>query len=136
MVNVINYTDLIELFLALFLLLSFIFIIIFYYFFNKIKKENDQIKNIFFKNNKEILSNIDQLSAEIEEIDTKTQDLTSDFIKTLKILIENESENKKIFKSLSSEISNIKALETKNNKLLNIINRKTVEYQKHNKDEV
>ena len=136
MVNVINYTHLIELFLALFLLLSLIFIIIFYYFFNKIKKDNNLIKDIFFKNNKKILTNIDQLSLEIEKTDTATQDLTSDFINTLKILIENDSENKKIFKSLSSEISNIKALETKNNKLLNIINRKTVKYQKHNKDEV
>ena len=129
MINVVNYTDLIELFIALFILLVFSFFIIFYYFFKKLDKNNS------LKNEEEILKNLKDLETKIDKIENITRDLNLRYIDTQEFLARNESNYKKIFDFLLTEISKIRDLENENNKLLNIVNRKTVKYQKHNKDE-
>ena len=129
MINVVNYTDLIELFIALFILLVFSFFIIFYYFFKKLDKNNS------LKNEEEILKNLKDLERKIDKIENITRDLNLRYIDTQEFLARNESNYKKIFDFLLTEISKIRDLEIENNKLLNIINRKTAKYTKHNKDE-
>ena len=129
MINVVNYTDLIELFIALFILLVFSFFIIFYYFFKKLDKNNS------LKNEEEILKNLKDLETKIAKIENITRDLNLRYIDTQEFLARNESNYKKIFDFLLTEISKIRDLEIENNKLLNIINRKTAKYTKHNKDE-
>ena len=129
MINVVNYTDLIELFIALFILLVFSFFIIFYYFFKKLDKNNS------LKNEEEILKNLKDLETKIDKIENITRDLNLRYIDTQEFLARNESNYKKIFDFLLTEISKIRDLEIENNKLLNIVNRKTAKYTKHNKDE-
>ena len=129
MINVINYTDLIELFIALFILLVFSFFIICYYFFKKFDKKNS------LKNEEEILKNLIILETKIAEIENITRNLTLRYIDTQEFLVKNESNYKKIFDFLLTEISKVKDLEIENNKLLNIVNRKTAKYTKQNKDE-
>ena len=128
MINVINYTDLIELFIALFILLVFSFFIICYYFFKKLDRKYS------LKNEEEILKNLKNLETKIDKIENITRDLNLRYIDTQEFLVRNESNYKKIFDFLLSEISKIKDLEIENNKLLNIVNRKTAKYTKH-KDE-
>lgn len=130
MINTVNYTDLIELFIALFILLVLSFIIICYYFFKKFDKKNS------LKNEEEILKNLKNLETKIDKIENITCNLTLRYIDTQEFLARNESNYKKIFDFLLSDISKIKDLEIENNKLLNIVNRKTTKYNKHNKDEV
>ena len=129
MINVVNYTDLIELFIALFILLVFSFFIIFYYFFKKLDKNNS------LKNEEEILKNLKDLETKIDKIVNITRDLNLRYIDTQEFLARNESNYKKIFDFLLTEISKIRDLENENNKLLNIVNRKTAKYTKHSKDE-
>ena len=129
MINTVNYTDLIELLIALFILLVFSFFIIFYYFFKKLDKNNS------LKKEEEILKNLINLEIKIDKIENISRNLTLRYIDTQEFLDRNESNYKKIFDFLLSEVSKIKDLETENNKLLNIVNRKTVKYKKHNKDE-
>ena len=129
MINVVNYTDLIELFIALFIFLVFSFFIIFYYFFKKLDKNNS------LKNEEEILKDLRNLETKIDKIENITRDLNLRYIDTQEFLARNESNYKKIFDFLLSEISKIRNLEHENNKLLNIINRKTAKYTKHSKDE-
>ena len=129
MINVVNYTDLIELFIALFILLVFSFFIIFYYFFKKLDKNNS------LKNEEEILKNLKDLETKIDKIENITRDLNLRYIDTQEFLARNESNYKKIFDFLLTEISKIRDLENENNKLLNIVNRKTAKYTKHSKDE-
>lgn len=126
MINTVNYTDLIELFIALFILLVFSFFIISYYFFKKLDKNHS------LKNEEEILKN---LKIKMDEIENISRNLTLRYIDTQEFLARNESNYKKIFDFLLKEISKIKDLEIGNNKLLNIVNRKTTKYTKHNKDE-
>ncbi len=130
MINTVNYTDLIELFIALFILLVLSFFIIYYYFFKKLDKKDS------LKNEKEILKNFKTLETKIDENENIYRNLTLRYIDTQKFLVRNESNYKKIFDFLLSEISKIKDLENENNKLLNIVNRKTAKHQKHSKDEV
>ena len=127
--NTANYTDLIELFIALFILLVFSFFIISSYFFKKLYRNNS------LKNKEEILKNLKNLETKIYEIENITRNLTLRYIDTQEFLAKNESNYKKIFDFLLTEISKIRDLEIENNKLLNIINRKTAKYTKHNKDE-
>lgn len=127
--NTVNYTDLIELFIALFILLVFSFFIICYYFLKKFDRKDS------LKNKEEILKNLKNLKIKIDEIENISRNLTLRYIDTQEFLAKNESNYKKIFDFLLSEISKIKDLETENNKLLNIVNRKTGKYTKHNKDE-
>jgi hypothetical protein len=129
MINVINYTDLIELFIALFILLVFSFFVIFYYFFKKLDRKDS------LKSEEEILKNLKNLEIKIDEIENISRNLTLRYIDTQEFLARNESNYKKIFDFLLSEISKIKDFEIENNKLLNIINRKTAKYTKQNKDE-
>lgn len=129
MINVINYTDFIELFIALFILLVFSFFIISYYLFKKLDRKYS------LKNKEEILKNLKNLETKIAEIENISRNLTLRYIDTQEFLVRNKSNYKKIFDYLLSEISKIRDLENENNKLLNIINRKTFKYQKHNKDE-
>lgn len=129
MINVINYTDLIELFIALFILLVFSFFIICYYFFKKFNKKNS------LKREEEFLKNLKNLETKINGIENISRNLTLRYIDTQEFLARNESNYKKIFDFLLSEISKIKDLENENNKLLNIVNRKTAKYTKQNKDE-
>lgn len=129
MINVINYTDLIELFIALFILLVFSFFIICYYFFKKFDRKYS------LKNEEEILKNLKILETKIDEIENISRNLTLRYIDTQEFLAKNESNYKKIFDFLLTEISKIRDLEIENNKLLNIVNRKTVKYTKHSKDE-
>lgn len=129
MINTVNYTDLIELFIALFILLVFSFFIIFYYFFKKLDRKYS------LKNKEEILKNLIILETKIAEIENISRNLTLRYIDTQEFLVRNESNYKKIFDFLLTEISKIRDLENENNKLLNILNRKTVKYKKHNKDE-
>lgn len=129
MINVINYTDLIELFIALFILLVFSFFIICYYFFKKLDRKDS------LKNKEEILKNLKNLETKIDEIENISRNLTLRYIDTQEFLARNESNYKKIFDFLLSEISKIRDLEIENNKLLNIVNRKTAKYTKQNKDE-
>lgn len=130
MINTVNYTDLIELFIALFILLVFSFFIISSYFFKKLDRNNS------LKNKEEILKNLKNLETKINGIENITRNLTLLYIDTQEFLAKNESNYKKIFNFLLSDISKIKDLEIENNKLLNIVNRKTTKYNKHNKDEV
>lgn len=130
MINTVNYTDLIELFIALFILLVFSFFVISSYFFKKLYRNNS------LKSEEEILKNLKNLETKIDEIEKITRNLTLRYIDTQEFLAKNESNYKKIFDFLLTEISKIKDFEIENNKLLNIVNRKTVKYQKHNKDEV
>ena len=127
--HTVNYTDLIELFIALFILLVFSFFIICYYFFKKFDKKNS------LKNEEEILKNLIILETKIAEIENITRNLTLRYIDTQEFLVKNESNYKKIFDFLLTEISKVKDLEIENNKLLNIVNRKTAKYTKQNKDE-
>ena len=127
--HTVNYTDLIELFTALFILLVFSFFIICYYFFKKFDKKNS------LKNEEEILKNLIILETKIAEIENITRNLTLRYIDTQEFLVKNESNCKKIFDFLLTEISKVKDLEIENNKLLNIVNRKTAKYTKQNKDE-
>jgi|GEM_PF-6381112 CRISPR/Cas system CMR-associated protein Cmr5 small subunit len=127
--NTANYTDLIELFIALFILLVFSFFIISSYFFKKLDRNNS------LKNKEEILKNLKNLETKIYEIENITRNLTLRYIDTQEFLAKNESNYKKIFDFLLTEISKIKDFEIENNKLLNIINRKIAKYQKYNKDE-
>ncbi|CAM4037198.1 hypothetical protein [Arcobacter cloacae] len=129
MINVINYTDLIELFIALFILLVFSFFIICYYFFKKLDRKDS------LKNKEEILKNLKNLETKIDEIENISRNLTLRYIDTQEFLVKNESNYKKIFDFLLTEISKIRDLEIENNKLLNIVNRKTAKYTKQNKDE-
>jgi len=129
MINVINYTDLIELFIALFILLVFSFFVIFYYFFKKLDRKDS------LKSEEEILKNLKNLKIKMDEIENISRNLTLRYIDTQEFLARNESNYKKIFDFLLSEISKIKDFEIENNKLLNIINRKTAKYTKQNKDE-
>jgi hypothetical protein len=129
MINTVSYTDLIELFIALFILLVFSFFIICYYFFKKFNKKNS------LKREEEFLKNLKNLETKINGIENITRDLNLRYIDTQEFLVRNESNYKKIFDFLLTEISKIRDLENENNKLLNIVNRKTVKYQKHNKDE-
>lgn len=126
----VNYTDLIELFIALFILLVFSFFIICYYFFRKIDKKNS------LKNEEKILKDLKNLETKINEIENITRNLILKYIDTQEFLAKNESNYKKIFDFLLSEISKIRDFEIENNKLLNIVNRKTSKYNKHSKDEV
>ena len=130
MINVINYTDLIELFIALLILLVFSFFIICYYFFKKLDKKYS------LKNEEEILKNLKNLETKSDGIENISRNLTLRYIDTQEFLVRNESNYKKIFDFLLSEISKIKDLENENNKLLNIVNRKTAKYKKHNENEV
>uniref|UniRef100_UPI004048D46F hypothetical protein n=1 Tax=Aliarcobacter sp. TaxID=2321116 RepID=UPI004048D46F len=129
MINVVNYTDLIELFIALFILFVFSFFIICYYFFKKFNKKNS------LKREEEFLKNLKNLETKINGIENITRDLNLRYIDTQEFLAKKESNYKKIFDFLLTEISKIRDLEIENNKLLNIINRKTAKYTKHNKDE-
>lgn len=129
MINTVNYSNLIELLIALFILLVFSFFIICYYFFKKLNRK------VSLKNEEEILKNLKNLETKIDEIENISRNLTLRYIDTQEFLAKNESNYKKIFDFLLSEISKIKDLEIENNKLLNIVNRKTVKYKKHNKDE-
>ncbi|AXX93988.1 hypothetical protein [Arcobacter ellisii] len=129
MINTVNYTDLIELFIALFILLVFSFFIICYYFLKKFDRKDS------LKNKEEILKNLKNLKIKIDEIENISRNLTLRYIDTQEFLAKNESNYKKIFDFLLSEISKIKVLENENNKLLNIVNRKIAKYQKYNKDE-
>lgn len=127
MINTVNYIHLIELFIALFILLVFSFFTICHYFFKKLNKK-DSLKD------KE--ENLKNLETKIDEIKNITRNLNLRYIDTQEFLARNESNYKKIFDFLLSEISKIRDLETENNKLLNIINRKTAKYKKHGRDEV
>ena len=127
--HTVNYTDLIELFISLFILLVFSFFIICYYFFKKFNKKNS------LKREEEFLKNLKNLETKINGIENISRDLNLRYIDTQEFLARNESNYKKIFDFLLSEISKIKDLENENNKLLNIVNRKTAIYTKHNKDE-
>ena len=127
--HTVNYTDLIELFTALFILLVFSFFIICYYFFKKFNKKNS------LKREEEFLKNLKNLETKINGIENISRDLNLRYIDTQEFLARNESNYKKIFDFLLKEISIIKDLENENNKLLNIVNRKTAKYTKHNKDE-
>ncbi len=129
MINTVNYTDLIELFIALFILLVFSFFIISYYFFKKLNGKYS------LKNEEEILKDLKNLETKINEIENINRNLTLRYIDTQEFLVRNESNYKKIFDFLLKEISKIKDLENENNKLLNIVNRKTGKYSKQNKDE-
>ena len=129
MINVVNYTDLIELFIALFILFVFSFLIISSYFFKKLYRNNS------LKNEEEIFKNLKNLETKIDKIENITRDLNLRYIDTQEFLARNESNYKKIFDFLLTEISKIRDLEIENNKLLNIVNRKTAKYTKHNKDE-
>ena len=126
MINTVNYTDLIELLLVLLILLVFSFFIISYYFFKKLDGKYS------LKKEEEILKN---LETKIDGIENISRKLTLRYIDTQEFLARNESNYKKIFDFLLSEISKIRNLEHENNKLLNIINRKTAKYTKHSKDE-
>ena len=129
MINTVNYADLIELLIALLILLVFGFFIN-YYFFKKLDRENS------LKNEEEILKNLKNLETKIDEIENITRNLTLRYIDTQEFLAKNDSNYKKIFDFLLTEISRIKDFEIENNKILNIINRKIAKYKKHNKDEV
>ncbi|BAK72791.1 hypothetical protein [Arcobacter sp. L] len=129
MINTVNYTDLIEIFIALLILLVFSFFFICYYFFKKFDKKNS------LKSEEEILKNLKNLETKIAEIENISHNLTLRYIDTQEFLVRNESNYKKIFDYLLSEISKIKDLENESNKLLNIVNRKTAKYTKQNKDE-
>ena len=129
MINTVNYTDLIELLIALFILLVFSFFIICYYFLKKFDRKDS------LKNKEEILKNLIILETKIAEIENISRNLTLRYIDTQEFLAKNESNYKKIFDFLLSEISKIKDLENENNKLLNIVNRKIAKYTKQNKDE-
>ena len=87
------------------------------------------------KNEEEILKNLKDLETKIDKIENITRDLNLRYIDTQEFLARNGSNYKKIFDFLLTEISKIRDLEIENNKLLNIINRKTAKYTKHNKDE-
>lgn len=127
--HTVNYTDLIELFISLFILLVFSFFIICYYFFKKFDRKDS------LKNKEEILKNLRNLETKMDKVENISRNLTLRYIDTQEFLDRNESNYKKIFDFLLSEISKIKDLENENNKLLNIVNRKTAKYTKHNKDE-
>lgn len=129
MINTVNYSNLIELLIALFILLVFSFFVISYYFFKKLDKKDS------LKTEEEILKNLKNLETKIDEIENISRNLTLRYIDTQEFLVRNESNYKKIFDYLLSEISKIKDLENESNKLLNIINRKTAKYTKHSKDE-
>lgn len=124
MINTINYTDLIELFIALFILLVFSFFIISYYFLKKLDKNHS------LKNEEEILKNFKNLKIKMDEIENISRNLILRHIYIQEFLARNESNYKKIFDFWLSKISKIRNLETENNKLLNIVNRKTAKYKK------
>lgn len=91
MINTINYTDLIELFIALFILLVFSFFIISYYFLKKLDKNHS------LKNEEEILKNFKNLKIKMDEIENISRNLILRHIYIQEFLARNESNYKKIF---------------------------------------
>ena len=91
MINTVNYTDLIEVFIALLILLVFSFFIICYYFFKKFDKKNS------LKSEKEILKNLINLETKIDEIENISRNLILRHIYIQEFLARNESNYKKIF---------------------------------------
>lgn len=116
-----EYKDLIDLVLALFFLLTFIFIALFYFFTINIDKK--------FKTFEEKLFVFDEsIKKEIQLLNEKKQNellYLIDQNKEIKELIIKSYENNKMKnENLSNQIINLKNIENENSKCLNIIKRK------------
>lgn len=116
----INYTDLLELLLAFFSFFYLISVVTFYYFFKKCEERKSFLKQKFFS---ESFKNFDKEIRDLKEI---TQNLILTNIDTQEYLIEYKEK----FDSLKIDFSKIKEFNTENNKLLNILNRKTNKFIK------
>lgn len=116
----INYTDLLELLLAFFSFFYLISVATFYYFFKKCEERKSFLKQKFFS---ESFKNFDKEISDLKEI---TQNLILTNIDTQEYLIEYKEK----FDSLKIDFSKIKEFNTENNKLLNILNRKTNKFIK------
>lgn len=136
--QVVEYTDLIELFLVLFILLSFVFFAFLFYFF---KKYNEKIEfldkkslnynenllvgiNILLERNENVLSAINNLHEATEKTQKLTLDLKTEHKNTQEYLISNNEIINRNSKDLVTELITLEKLEKENCKLLNILNRK------------
>ena len=90
MINTVNYSNLIELLIALFILLVFSFFIICYYFFKRLDRKYS------LKTEEEILKNLKNLETKINGIENISRNLTLRYIDTQEFLVRNESNYKKI----------------------------------------
>lgn len=136
--QVVEYTDLLELFLLLFLLLCFVFYIFLYYFFKKYDDKIDIINNDFLERYKDILVGINILIEvnenilsnmnSLNELNERNQELALDLKKehtsTQENLMYTKKEIEYIIVELIKEFHELKNLEEKNSKLLNILNRR------------
>lgn len=116
----INYTDLLELLLAFFSFFYLISVVTFYYFFKKFEERKSFLKQKIFS---ESFKNFDKEINDLKEI---IQNLILTNIDTQEYLLEHKEK----FDSLKIDFSKIKEFNTENNKLLNIINRKTNKFIK------
>jgi len=112
----INYTDFLELILALFILFYVISFFTFYYFFKRLKK--------FFFNQYIFFESIKGLDKDIKDIKQNIRSLTNDILNIQHYLEKKRGNDKEIFDSLKIDFSKIIEFDEKNSKLLNIINRK------------
>jgi predicted PurR-regulated permease PerM len=136
--QVVEYTDLIELFLVLFLLLCFVFFAFLFYFSKKYDEKIELINknsfayneniltgiNILLERNENVLSNIENLNKRNESIQKLTLDLKSGYDTTQEYLMFINKFYNKNLEDLVTEIVKLEHLEKENCKLLNILNRK------------
>lgn len=140
--QVIEYTDLVELFLVLFLLMSFVFFGFLFYFYRKYTQKiefldkksleyNENLLagiNILIEQNKHILNALNNITEENEEL---VSSLKSEHHTTQEYIMTSNENLSKIFENLIHEFSKFITMWKENHKLLHIINRKI-----HNKPKI
>lgn len=132
--EVIQYSDLLELLLVIFILLCFVIYIFLYFFFKRVEKKIAILNKIALEYKDKALANNNFSNNKFEEIQKISLDLKLKYKETQEYIIVNNENSYKKFEYLAKELFNLQNQGNENIKLLNIINRKI--HNKSKKDNV
>lgn len=121
---VIDYSDLVELFLAIFIFLCFVIYAFLHLFLKKLTKKIDIMNRIALEYKDKALDNNNISNNKFEEIEKIVMELKLKYKETQEYIIVNNENSYKKFEYLAKEIFNLQNRGNENSKLLNIINRK------------
>ena len=122
--QVIEYSDLSELFLAMIILLCFVIYAFLHLFFKKLAKKIDIMNKIALGYKDKALDGNNISNNKFEEIQKIVLDLKLKYKETQEYIIVNNENSYKKFEYLAKELFNLQNQVNENSKLLNIINRK------------
>ena len=122
--QVIEYSDLLELFLAMFILLCFVIYAFLHLFLKKLAKKIDIMNKIALEYKDKTLDDNNISNNKFEEIKKIVMELKLKYKETQEYIIVNNENSYKKFEYLAKELFNLQNQGNENIKLLNIINRK------------